>query len=69
MENNFFKQTTYIRCVLPKLSKFVQIAHRPPQIPFTENFVKIKKGLKLVFRPHFSQNFFIGSFLLKYYIN
>ena len=36
---------------------------------FTEDYLKIKIGLELVSRPHFSQNLFIKKFLLKYYIN
>ena len=31
--------------------------------------MKIKKGLEIFSRSHFSQNFFIKKFLLKYYIN
>ena len=36
---------------------------------FTEDYLKIKKGLELVSRPRFSQNFYLNKFLLKYYIN
>ena len=31
---------------------------------FTEDSLKIKKGLELVSRPHFSYNFFIKNFIL-----
>ena len=36
---------------------------------FTEDYLQIKRGLKLVSRPHFSQNFSINIFLQQYYIN
>ena len=36
---------------------------------FTENSLKIKKGLELVSRPYFSHNFFIKNLILQYYIN
>ena len=49
----FLKQATYIKYVLAELSKFVQIAHWPPQIPFCMDFLRIKKGLELVFRSFF----------------
>ena len=58
----FLKQATYIKYVIAKLSKFVQIL-------FTEDSLKIKKGLELVSRPHFSYNFLIKNFILQYYIN
>ena len=57
------KQAIYIRYVIAKLSKLVQTAYRPPQL-FTEDSLKIKKGLELVSRPHFSWDFLIKSFLL-----
>ena len=54
----FFKQATYIRYVLIKLSKFVQTAHWPPQIPFYRWFLENWKVYELVSRPHFSLEFF-----------
>ena len=48
----FLKQATYIRDVIAKLLKFVQI--NMPTLFFTEDSLKIKKGLELVSRPHFS---------------
>ena len=50
------------------LSKSV---HRHPKIPFTEDSLKIKKGLKLVFRPYFSYNFlikklYVSCFMLRH---
>ena len=59
------KQAIYIRYVITELSKF-----SPNQLAdllrflFTKISLKIKKGLELVFRPHFSNNFFINIFLL-----
>ena len=58
------KQATYIRYVLAKLSKFVQISTRPPHIFFTENSLKIKKGLELVSKPYFSHKYFVKNFSL-----
>ena len=34
-----------------------------------QDSLKIKKGLELVSRPHFSQEFLIKNFILQYYIN
>ena len=49
------KQATYIRYVLAKLSKFFQISTQTYLNSFfTEDSLKIKKGLELVSRPHFS---------------
>ena len=51
----FLKQTTLIRYVTAKLSKFVQFSTLSSyRFPFTEDSLKIKKGLELVSRPHFS---------------
>ena len=36
---------------------------------FTEDFLKVRKGLELVSRSQFSQHFLIKDFPLKYYIN
>ena len=36
---------------------------------FTEDSLKIKKGLKLVSSPHSSQNFLIKNVILQYYVN
>ena len=59
----FLKQATYIRYVLAKLSKFVQISTPTFQIPFYRGFLKIGKGLELVSRSHSSWIFFIKLFL------
>ena len=48
----FLKQPTYIRYVIAKLSKFAKIICIRLQIPFYRGF---KKGLELVYRPHFSK--------------
>ena len=66
----FLKQTTYIRYVTTKVSKFIQInIQASSDSVFTENSLKIKKGLEQVSRSHFSYNFLIKMFLLQYYIN
>ena len=36
---------------------------------FTEDSLKIERGLELVARSHFSYNFLMKCFLAKYYIN
>ena len=51
------QQATYIRYVLAKLSKFVQISTQTLSDSFLEDSLKIKKGLELVFRSYFSQKF------------
>ena len=57
-KNFFLKQATYISYVTAKLSKFIQNQHVDLlRIIFTKDFLKIKKGVELVSRPHFSQNF------------
>ena len=48
------KQATYIRYALAKLSKFVQISIQTSLDFLTEDSLKIKKGLELVTRTHFS---------------
>ena len=51
----FLKQATYIRYVITNLSKFVQISKvTSTESFFTEDSLKIRKGLELVSRPHFS---------------
>ena len=66
----FLKQTTYIRYITTKVSKFIQInIQASSDSVFTENSLKIKKGLEQVSRSHFSYNFLIKMFLLQYYIN
>ena len=65
-EKKTFEAGCLYRHVLAKLSKFVRISTRPPQIPFTEDSLKIKMGLELVSRPYFSYNFLIKNF---FYIN
>ena len=52
----FLKQATYIRYILAKLSKPVQITKRTSSDFFTEDYLKIKKGLELVSKSHFLQN-------------
>ena len=56
------KQATYIRYILAKLSKPVQITKHTSLDFFTEDYLKIKKGLELVSKPHFLQNFLIIFF-------
>ena len=50
----FLKQATYIGYVIAKRSKSVQQHADLLRIGFTEDSLKIKKGLELVSRPHFS---------------
>ena len=57
----FLKQAAYIRYVVAKLSKFVQISM---QTFWPEDSLKIKKGLELISRPLFSYNFLKEIFLL-----
>ena len=68
----FLKQATYIRYVF-MICKAIKIySNRNAVILwffFTEDSLKIKKGLELLSRSHFSQNFLIKIFLLQYYIN
>ena len=58
------KQATYIRYVIGKLK--ICPNHHADLLGFlfTEDYLKIKKGLEVVFRLHFSYNFLIKSFLL-----
>ena len=69
--NFWSKQLTwdYMRYVLAKLSKFVQISTLTSPDFFSEESLKIKKGLELVSRPNFSESFLIKNFLLEYCIN
>ena len=60
----FLKQATYIRYVIENLSKFVQISMLTFTESFLEDFLKIKKALELVSRPHFSQNFSVKKIIL-----
>ena len=69
LANKILKQTTCIRYVIAKLLQLSKSARRPSQIPFYRGFFENQKGLELVFRSHFSQNFLINIFLLYYYIN
>ena len=65
----FLKQPVYIRYLIAKL-KICQNQHAHfLRFLFTEDYLQIKRGLKLVSRPHFSQNFSINIFLWQYYIN
>ena len=60
-----FRSKLLILDVLPKLSKFYPNQHTNLlRFLFTEDSLKIKKGLELVFRPHFSYDFLIKNFLL-----
>ena len=54
----------YIRYVIAKLSKFVQISMVTSLKSFTGDTLKIKKGLELVSRPQFSYDFLIKEFIL-----
>ena len=55
LENEFLKQATYIRHVIAKLSKFVQISIEATLDSFLQkDSLKIKKGLELVSRSHVS---------------
>ena len=56
----FLKQATYIRYVMAKLNQHADLLG----ILFTEDSLKIEKGLKLVFRPHISKYFLIKIFVL-----
>ena len=59
----FFKRATYIRYVIAKLLKYVQISHADHlRFLFTEDSLKIRKGLELVSRSHFYYNFLIKFF-------
>ena len=51
------KQTTYIRYVLAK-QNYQNLSKSAHRFYFTEDSLKIKKGLELVSRPYFSYNFF-----------
>ena len=54
-EMKFLRQTPYIRYVLVKLSKFVQIRILTSSDSFfTEDSLKTEKGLEIVSTPHFS---------------
>ena len=56
----FLKKSTYIRYVIAKLSKLVQIKCWPPQIPFYRDSFENskKKGVELVSRPLFYRIFY-----------
>ena len=54
-------QNTYIRYVLAELSKFVQISTDILRFLFTEDSLKIKKGLEQVSGPYFLYNFLIKN--------
>ena len=56
------KQATHIRHKLAKLSKFVQISTDLLRLLFTEDSLKIKKGLEPASRPYFSYKFLIKIF-------
>ena len=52
----FLKQTTYIRYALVELSKFVQISTiEDLGLEGTEDSLKIKKGVELVYKPIFPE--------------
>ena len=54
----FFKQAIYIRYVIAKLSKFVQISLLPPQIPFYRGSFENWKGSGTSFQATFFTEFF-----------
>ena len=60
----FLKQAFYIRYVLAKLLKFVQISTLTSRFLFTKDSWKIKKGLELVSRSNFQPNFITRLCLL-----
>ena len=59
------KQATYVEICN---SKSIRICPNQQadlhRILFIEDYLKIKKGLELVFRPYFSLNFLIKKFIL-----
>ena len=68
---NFFalcmERPTYIRYVITKLSKFVQISMQTSLDSFLQRI--LQKGPETSFQAMFSHNFLIKSFLLQYYMN
>ena len=56
------EQATYIRYVLAKLSKFVQISTQTSSDFFLQDSLKIKKDLELVSRRYFPCTFLIKFF-------
>ena len=70
MENGIFEASYLYWIYISKIIKTCPNHHTDfLRFLFTEDYLKIKIGLELVSRPHFSQNLFIKKFLLKYYIN
>ena len=49
------------------ISSLLQKFHFPIEVVL--NFLQTQKGLELVFRPHFLDNFLVNVFLLQYDIN
>ena len=68
---NFLKKSTYIRYVIAKLSKLVQISMLVSPDSFLQQFLwKFKKGCESSFQVTFLQNFFIKNFfsIKKYFV-
>ena len=61
---NFSSKLLIVDMYKQNYQNLSQLAHRPPQILFTGNSLKIKKGLELASRPHLSYNFLTKNFLL-----
>ena len=69
-ENKIFEATYLYQISISKTIKTCLNHHTDfLKFRFAEDYLKIKKRLEIVSRSHFSQNFFIKKFLLKYYIN
>ena len=61
----FLKQSTYIRYVINKAIEISPNQHAGLlRFLFTEDTLKIEKGLELVSRPHFSENFMTKFYLV-----
>ena len=61
----FLKEVTYIRYVIANLSTFSPNQHAGLlRFFFPEHSLKIKKGLEIESRPHFSCNFLIKKFVV-----
>ena len=70
LENEIFEASYLYQIDISKTIKICPNHHTDfLRFLFTEDCLKIKKGLELVSRPHFSQNFLMKKFLLKYYMN
>ena len=56
-KTKLLKQAPYVRYVLAKLSKFAQISTDLLRFLFTDDSLKIKEGLELVFQAIFFKEF------------